>query len=491
MRRVVTSFRARIFLITALIVVLVIAGIAALSWRSIFSYQLEGLDQRLCSEARRLASELPLDEMLADLEQDIAPKLQLQSTQQLLLWRQSAPPAADYGVASVLSSSRWPAQLTPAQMLWAQGAAVSSPLQLLPALFGTDGNRAAPGVTNTDACRWSTFTLGGADWRAARVVSRYSDGLVAADLAAVRHVLNEGLQRLASVALPLALVWTGLGAWALSALAIGPLTRLRRNMERVNEKALDQRLPLDREDREFGALIDAYNTMLERLELSFHQACRFSADAAHELKTPLTILQGQLEQAINVSSHWPIQVALTQMLDEVSRLSAITRKLLLLSQADAGQLPLLLSRVDLSPMLSERLADAQLLGLQNITISSELPAHAFVQADEQLLGQVLNNLCSNAFRYTPAGGWIKVRARVLPTGVTIFMANSATPIPEATRLRFFDRFFRGNAAHNRTTDGYGLGLSLSRVIARAHGGDLTLQRSAENEVRLRLWLPGK
>ena len=106
MRRVVTSFRARIFLITALIVVLVIAGIAALSWRSIFSYQLEGLDQRLCSEARRLASELPLDEMLADLEQDIAPKLQLQSTQQLLLWRQSAPPGTrSTGTTARLASS--------------------------------------------------------------------------------------------------------------------------------------------------------------------------------------------------------------------------------------------------------------------------------------------------------------------------------------------------------------------------------------------------
>ena len=124
-------------------------------------------------------------------------------------------------------------------------------------------------------------------------------------------------------------------------------------MEAVNQQSLEHRLPAGREDREFKELIDAYNRMLDRLEASFHQATRFSADAAHELRMPLTSLQGQIEQAMRLSGDEPIQVQLSQMLDEAGRLSSITRKLLLLSQADAGKLALLRTPVDLSSMLQD------------------------------------------------------------------------------------------------------------------------------------------
>ena len=204
---------------------------------------------------------------------------------------------------------------------------------------------------------------------------------------------------------------TALGAWLMSTLAMRPVARLRSTMEAVNQQSLEHRLPAGREDREFKELIDAYNRMLDRLEASFHQATRFSADAAHELRMPLTILQGQIEQAMRLSGDQPIQVQLAQMLDEAGRLSSISRKLLLLSQADAGKLVLLRTPVDLSSMLQERLADAQLLELQDVRISNDLEQQLVVQGDEQLLGQALNNLCRNAFKYTLPDGWIRVRAR--------------------------------------------------------------------------------
>jgi len=104
-----------------------------------------------------------------------------------------------------------------------------------------------------------------------------------------------------------------------------PVNRLRNAMQGVTRNALDQRLSAQGEDHEFAELIDAYNTMLQRLEASFHQASRFSADAAHELRTPLTILQGRIEQAVNRSDHRVIQSDLVGMLDEVGRMAAITR----------------------------------------------------------------------------------------------------------------------------------------------------------------------
>ena len=112
-----------------------------------------------------------------------------------------------------------------------------------------------------------------------------------------------------------------------------------------------------------------------------------------------------------------------------------------------------------------------------------------MQGDAQLLAQAFNNLCGNAFKYTAPGGWISVNARRHALGVEVLWSNSTQAIAPEVRARFFDRFFRGDVAHNRSVDGHGLGLSLSRVIAQAHGGNLTLEPSPPDEVRLRLWLP--
>lgn len=298
------------------------------------------------------------------------------------------------------------------------------------------------------------------------------------------------LRQAAVIALPLALVLTGLGAWLLSSLAMKPVTRLRDAMKAVDETALDQRLPAEREDREFQDLIDSYNRMLDRLEASFNQASRFSADAAHELKTPLTILQGRLEAAIARSDGQAIQPQLAEMLDEVARLASISRKLLLLSQADAGKLALLPARVDFSRLLDEQLADLRMLAGDALTVSAEIEPGLQLEADAQLLGQILNNLASNALKYAPAGGRIHLQARRAAGGIELLMGNTASGLSAQDRARFFERFFRADASRTREPgSGHGLGLSLSRMMVRAHGGELSLLPSADNEVLLRLFLP--
>jgi signal transduction histidine kinase len=267
-----------------------------------------------------------------------------------------------------------------------------------------------------------------------------------------------------------------------------PVNRLRDSMRAVTQKALDQRVSTSGEDIEFRELIAAYNTMLDRLQTSFQQASRFSADAAHELRTPLTILQGRLEQAVNMSDNRAVQAELSGLQDEVGRLSGITRKLLLLSQADAGRLALNLNAVDLSSMLGELLTDAEML-LDGQVLSSAIEPHLMTQGDTLLLRQLFNNLISNAVRYCLPGGAIDVAACAAPDGVDVFFRNACEPIDAESRARFFDRFYRGEASHNRAVEGSGLGLSLAREIARAHGGDLILQSGAVDEVIVRLHLP--
>jgi heavy metal sensor kinase len=312
--------------------------------------------------------------------------------------------------------------------------------------------------------------------------------MVAADAAAATDELLGVLRSTLGVVVPLALALVALGAWLLSAVSMRPVSRLREAMKSVNRKDLNRRLEGRGEDREFQELIGAYNAMLERLQASFEQASRFSADAAHELRTPLTILQGRLEQAIHKSDKRAIQSDLTEMLDELGRLSSVTRKLLLLSQADAGHLALHRRPVDLADMLDALVTDARML-VTDQAVTSAIEPGLTVNGDELLLRQLLNNLVSNAVRYGRPGGWINIAGRRLPSAIEVTVANAAVPIPAESRARLFDRFYRLDPARNRQSEGTGLGLSLAREIARAHGGELALEPSAADVVCVRLQLP--
>jgi two-component system heavy metal sensor histidine kinase CusS len=261
-------------------------------------------------------------------------------------------------------------------------------------------------------------------------------------------------------------------------------------MRNLTQNELDQRLSSVGEDKEFKELIYTYNIMMERLEASFHQATRFSGDAAHEIRTPLTILQGKLEQAFNRSDDPVLQADFTYMLDEVARLSAITRKLLMLSHADAGKLALHQTDIDLTTLLKELMEDLRMLSADH-QLAADIAENQIIRGDAVLLQQVLNNLISNAIRYGSPQGRISIQSSNDKEGVVVIISNTSAPITQGERARFFERFYRGDPAHNRHIDGNGLGLSLALEIAKAHGGDLRLETSEIDIVKIRLWLPAK
>jgi heavy metal sensor kinase len=279
---------------------------------------------------------------------------------------------------------------------------------------------------------------------------------------------------------PLMLGLLGLSAWFISGCVLTPIRKLSTTMSHLTVKELGQRIDLENKDKEFAQLIDIFNSMLERLERSFHQTSRFSADAAHELKTPLTILQGQIERAIFQSDMGSvIQKDLALMLDEVQRLDAIVRNLLLFSLADAGQLRLNKQDVDLSLMLANLLEDAQMLA-PNLTIDGLVAENLVVKADADLLIQVLHNLLSNAIKYNIPNGWIRIEANRTSNYIEVIVSNSSLGIAEADLELIFERFYRCESSHNRKVDGMGLGLSLSRDIIHAHHGkiDVSTDQSA-------------
>lgn len=267
------------------------------------------------------------------------------------------------------------------------------------------------------------------------------------------------------------------------------IRRLTATIREVSAQGLDQRIPTTGEERDFAELIGVFNEMLERLERSFKQAARFSGDAAHELRTPLTILQGRLEQALHaVPSGSAMQVQLAGILDEVRRLSSISQKLLLLAQADGGRLSLRRERCDLTAALRDLAEDARMLA-PALRVDTAIAPGLAVAADGGLLRQALHNLIGNAIKYNLADGWLRIDAAATDAGIKVRVANASLGIAAADRALIFERFHRTEAARSRGIAGSGLGLGLAREIARAHGGELTLDDSAGGETVFSLTLP--
>jgi two-component system, OmpR family, heavy metal sensor histidine kinase CusS len=291
------------------------------------------------------------------------------------------------------------------------------------------------------------------------------------------------------VSIPVLLGLIAIGAWSLSGKALKPLRRVTETLRQVTAQGLDQRVPISGSDREFVELLQVFNQMMQRLERSFTQASRFSADAAHELKTPLSILQGELERTMqSAPAGSELQQRLVGLLDEVRHLSTIVRKLLLLSLADAGQMRVHKMTVNLSDLLADLAGDIDMLA-PDLTVDCQIKSGLTVQADQALLIQVLHNLISNAIKYNLPQGWVRIEARHQQPLVLVQISNSSKDIPASERSQIFDRFSRGDPARTRQVEGLGLGLSLSREIVYAHGGNLTLDATPTGQTAFTLTLP--
>ncbi|MEG4441412.1 ATP-binding protein [Microcoleus sp. AT9_B5] len=325
-------------------------------------------------------------------------------------------------------------------------------------------------------------------WRVGAIHSPQTQIAIAVNLQAIdREMASIGNIFLFSI--PVVLLLVAGGAWVISRSILYPIGRLTIAIRNVTVQGLDRRVPDGATDIEFVELIFVFNQMLERLERSFKQASRFSGDAAHELKTPLAILQGQLERSLHqVESGSDVQQTLSNLLDEVRRLSEITRKLLLLSHADAGRMGLHLVEVNMSALLSEIAEDMELLA-PHLDVQMAIAPNLYIKGDRDLLVQVLQNLVGNAIKYNLPKGWLRLQANCQGKRVIVKIVNSSRDISLRERDRIFERFHRGDSTQIQKIEGSGLGLSLAREIARAHGGDIKLDAAILGQTGFILSLP--
>lgn len=340
------------------------------------------------------------------------------------------------------------------------------------------GPRALPELPFTNEGKYFSAAAGRTQWR----IGVLTNSAVTVVLGINEREAQENLARVRDgfvLAIPMALLLVGFGGWVVAGRALRPLNVIAETAERVTARGLDQRIPESPESPEAGRVVGVLNGMMDRLEASFQQATRFSADASHELKTPLAVMQGELENALQAAQTGSSEQQLfNTLLEEVQRLNRITQSLLLLAQADAGQLRLTRETLDLSGTLEAMVEDAHMLGAKyNLEFNVMIEPGVWVEGDRALLQTALFNLLSNAVKYCDAGGRISVRLNTNGTEKLVEIGNSGPGIPPEEREKLFQRFFRGHRSSSEPVDGLGLGLSLAREIIRAHRGDLVLKES--------------
>ncbi len=318
--------------------------------------------------------------------------------------------------------------------------------------------------------------------RLARVVQ------VGTSLQSIIETRNRFLLIMAGL-LPLGLLLAGAGGWMLARRALLPVDRMTEAANRIGAEHLAERLEETGADDELDRLARTLNGMLARLDAAFSQVRRFTANASHELQTPLTILKGELEVALRSRrSPEEYRETLQSELDEVNRMIQLVDGLLLLARSEAGVLgrgSQLLDLAELVHQVGSRLkvlADAHSVEL---TIESLEPV--LILGDAEHLSRLLSNLVENGIKYSGPGGRVTISLERLGDRASVRVSDTGPGIPEELREQIFQPFFRSPDAISHR--GVGLGLSIARAIAAAHEGSLEVESSPEQGSTFRLILP--
>ncbi|MEQ1887211.1 MAG: ATP-binding protein, partial [Bryobacteraceae bacterium] len=282
--------------------------------------------------------------------------------------------------------------------------------------------------------------------------------------------------------------------WLLAGRAVHPVNQVAQAAEGVTGSNLSLRIPKRGADDELDHLIDSFNQMTARLGQSFEQIRRFSTDVSHELRTPLTAIRGQLEVALfTAQTTEQFREAMVNALEDVERLSSIVRALLLLSQAESGQLVLQKAALDLGAIAEDVVDQFQIPAEEKgVELSVHVQAGTIAFADKTQVERLISNLVSNAVKYTPRGGRIQVSVMTDPTHqdwARLEVADTGVGIPAENLSQIFDRFYRVRNAETNLIQGLGLGLSFVAWIVSAHGGSINVESEPGEGSRFIVHLP--
>jgi two-component system, OmpR family, sensor kinase len=322
----------------------------------------------------------------------------------------------------------------------------------------------------------------------ARILARARDP---SQVAVVGQSLDDRDETLASLVTsfafggPVAVLLASLLGYLLAAAGLRPVEAMRRRAGQISLAGEQERLPLPPAHDEVRRLGETLNEMLDRLRRSFERERRFVADASHELRTPVAVIKAELEGALRSGRQDPqVREALVAAVEECDGLAQLAEDLLVVARSGDGELPVRRESLPVDDLLAgveQRFGDRASERHRRIRVEGAEGLH--VVADELRMRQALGNLVDNALRY--GEGEIVLRARESGPGVSLEVSDAGKGFGRDIADRAFERFARGDGA--RTRGGAGLGLSIVRAIAEAHGGRAELVPGTAATVRI--WLP--
>ena len=308
-------------------------------------------------------------------------------------------------------------------------------------------------------------------------------------LSDINEILFRHGAMLVSLVAVILILGTGAGFW-LVGLSLQDLKDLVTGCNRISRGEFSQRVPVKNPRDEIGQLAVSFNQMVDKLEAGFASQQRFVANAAHELMTPLTGLRGSLEVLMRGAQDDPAAAArLTKgMFREVNRLIRLCERLLALSRLQNAENvhkePVVLSR-----FLDDFIQQAKVLAGKH-PVSIQQGPYVRIEADPDLLKQILLNLLSNAFRYSPGDSPVVMGWKLLPQGVEIWVSDQGKGMDKKTLSHVFEPFYQGKSSHRASGDrGIGLGLSLVKSMVEAQGGSVRIQSEPGRGTRVSFTLP--
>jgi heavy metal sensor kinase len=318
------------------------------------------------------------------------------------------------------------------------------------------------------------------------------------------HTINKFAWRYFAV-VPLLVVFTGVLGWLLAGPALKPLITVSHEAQKVSGSNLNVRIPLRGAGDELDHLITVFNRMIERLNRSFEQMRQFSTDVSHELRTPLTAIRGQLEVAL-FTAETPEQYrdAMINALQDVEQLSNIVRALLLLSQAESGQLVLQMEPMDLAGVVRDIVDQFQIPAeAAQVSLTCRTPPECLIRGDRVQMARLVSNLLSNAVKYTPEGGSVEVGLECDRGGegdaaedgdvqsgtARLWVGDTGIGIPGEKLPHIFDRFYRVRPTQSNPAQGLGLGLSFVAWIVNEHRGKINVDSDEGRGTRFTVLLP--
>jgi two-component system OmpR family sensor kinase len=355
-----------------------------------------------------------------------------------------------------------------------------------------------------------TMSFGGESFRIVATPVPRSDGtwfVVAGESLAATTDASTQVQHALFIAVPVLLFLVGIGAWLLSGGALRPVDRMAADAQDLSEHDPTGRITEPATDDSLNHLARTFNGLLDRLHHSLDRQRSLVADAGHELRTPLAVLQTELETALRPNrSRADLVDSITHARVEVTRLASLSEDLLLLAQADGAQPIVRRELTDVSELLDDVVrAHRDRADLASVALCLDRPAPLIAELDPVALRRILDNLLANALRHTPAGGAVTLYAGIAPdrrgvpaagvlaadAQIVLRIGDTGPGFPTDFLPRAFDRFTRGDQGRSRSTAaaGSGLGLAIVATLVHAHAGSVIALNGAEGGAIIEIQLP--